>query len=93
MPLLYSKQCIICGRFYTPSNHNQILCGDRSCKLEYARRSDAAKRALRKARGAEKKMLGLTQDSVKAEKLGISYGEFKGRQWCMNKQTMKLTCW
>lgn len=83
MPLLYNKQCIICGRFFQPNKHNQITCGDISCKREQNKRYK--KGTLKQS----KKMALLVEESTAAFNLGMTYGQYKAKQWCRNKQYIR----
>lgn len=84
MPLPYYKSCDICGAFFHPTNNRQILCGDKECKRqhqkEYKRYNKQGKKTQHKV------MLGLTKDAIAANNLGLTYGQYKAKQWIRNKQ-------
>lgn len=86
--LLYNKECVICGRFYKPIRHSQITCGDKECQREYANLHFKRKYISKKKKNNQL-MLGLTKDAIAARNNGLTYGQYKGREWCRNKQTMK----
>ena len=83
MALLYNKQCVICGTYFKPRNRVQITCGSKICQNEYTKRVRSPKK-----HGLKDPMKGLTMDAIAANNLGMTYGQYKGAQWCRNKQVM-----
>lgn len=93
--LAYYKECKICGQLFRPLRHCQVTCASKECKLAHAREykknnkeqyANYKKQEKRKKRQINnpKIMLLLTQEAVAANNLGISYGEYKARQWLRN---------
>lgn len=88
MPMLYHKQCVVCGRFYKPNKHNQVTCGDKNCQKERTRQLQLQK-TLAAENKEKKKMALLTKEAIEARNLSMSYGQYKAAQWCRNKQYLR----
>ena len=91
------RECKICGKKFTcPEKSRQQVCNNESCRwtLQRSNRLKAIKKA--KVEKELKKISGnLDQDAAKAKALGITYGEYKGRQyseilWNVSKSMRKL---
>jgi hypothetical protein len=83
-----TKKCVICGKEFT-TNHNQITCSvecskerKRELNRTYHRTYVKPKEVLPKA--------NLDEEIAKANKLGISYGEYKARQFLFREKAKEL---
>lgn len=50
------KNCIICGKKFTPYSSSQKQCGDEECKLEMFRRNSYSKREYKFSKTGLRKM-------------------------------------
>lgn len=82
--ILENKECIICGRLFKPIRKVQYTCGDTNCQKEYAN-LHFRRKYIRKKKNNQL-MIGLTKDAIAARNNGLTYGQYKGREWCRNKQ-------
>lgn len=90
--LAYHKQCIICGTFFRPNKHNQLTCASKECLSELYRRHNKKRYHDKRNKKKGDKMPLLTKEAVAAYNLGISYGQYKARQWFRNKGGGEKKC-
>lgn len=87
--LLYSKSCVVCGEFFIPKVHNQLACC-KECQKEHEKFYNMLQKIQKEEfKKTHRKMVGLTNDAIAAEQLGMSYGQYKAQQWCHNKQKIR----
>ena len=78
------RECMICGRKFTcNANSNQKVCKSADCHkaLRRINRLRAIKQTRMEKELKKLKNSNLVNDAANAKRLGISYGEYKARQY------------
>lgn len=78
------RKCPACGELFIPNSPNHKYCGSKECDRI---KNNEYKRNVRNRKKIPK-MDNLTKDAIRARNLGMTYGQFKCKQWWAGKHVV-----
>lgn len=79
MPTTYCRRCPYCGKAFETPERRKLYCSA-DCRRQEERKKKMESQRRRKRQRAEAKC-SLERDVAEAERLGMSYGQYKA--WCI----------